>query len=241
MPTDLADEAHLSAASFRERRWLYGPWLDFLTLRGGSLIALGAIAAFFPRDEPSRLALAEVSAPLFGLAANLMFFTVGWHYAKQGYGILMLDDARKGMRFGAGERRRLLWNTHLAWFTWWLVANDAIKAKEVWGITYYLVDRPIVVADKCGSADRHHSRSSPEVSKETNHAGTSHVPDMVVRERKIKCSLLTPTARAEFTYPYGYFLVPLLIFLGGTCSDLRMFVRLAHVQPFAPSECNGVT
>ncbi|MCY4497663.1 MAG: hypothetical protein OXC14_10295 [Rhodospirillaceae bacterium] len=201
--TDLADAAHLSTASFRERRWLYGPWLDFLTLGGGSFVALGAIAAFYPRDEPSRLALAgamlflahfvnhphfahsyqvfytgfmgkafspesslaaryrfagimvpalltaffvaalaEGSAPLLGLAANLMFFTVGWHYAKQGYGILMLDAARKGLRFGAGERRHLLWNTHLAWFIWWLVANDAIKAKELWGMTYYLLDVP---------------------------------------------------------------------------------------------------
>ena len=201
--TDLADAAHLSAASLREPRWLYGPWLDFLTLGGGSFIALGTIAAFYPRDEPSRLALAgamlflahfvnhphfahsyqvfyagfmgkafspesslaaryrfagimvpalltgffvaalaQGSAPLLGLAANLMFFTVGWHYAKQGYGILMLDAARKGLRFGAGERRRLLWNTHLAWLTWWLIANDAIKAKELWGMTYYLLDVP---------------------------------------------------------------------------------------------------
>ena len=82
-------------------------------------------------------ALAEGSVALLGLAANIMFFTVGWHYAKQGYGILMLDAARKGIRFGPAERRRLLWNTHLAWVVNWLVANDALAAKELWGITYY--------------------------------------------------------------------------------------------------------
>ena len=88
------------------------------------------------------VALAEGSIALLGLAANVMFFTVGWHYAKQGYGILMLDAARKGIRFGPAERRRLLWNTHLTWVTHWLLANDLLAAKELWGITYYLIDVP---------------------------------------------------------------------------------------------------
>ena len=190
-------------AASRDRRWLFNRWVDFLTLGGGSLVALTALAAFYPRDEPARAALAGImlflahfvnhphfahsyqlfyrgfaekafspdsplaaryrfagimvpavlaafllsalalgSAPLLGLAANLMFFTVGWHYAKQGYGILMLDAARKGIRFDAGERRRLLWNTHLIWVTNWLFANDVLSEKEFWGINYYLLDLP---------------------------------------------------------------------------------------------------
>ena len=86
--------------------------------------------------------LAEGRVALLGFAANVMLFTVGWHYAKQGYGILMLDAARKGIRFRPAERRRLLWNTHLTWVMYWLVANDALAAKELWGITYYLIDVP---------------------------------------------------------------------------------------------------
>ena len=240
-------------AETHRSRWLYGPAVDFLLLGGGSFVVLAAMAAFFPRDEASRVALAgamlflahfvnhphfahsyqifyrgflrkafgpsrrsdfpqaedkatlpsgreapiplrseaplplgegfgvgaeQASAPeptpgplaaryrfagilvpavlvvffavtlaegsvaLLGLAANVMLFTVGWHYAKQGYGILMLDAARKGIRFGPAERRRLLWNTHLTWVMYWFVANDALKAKELWGITYYLIDVP---------------------------------------------------------------------------------------------------
>ena len=194
----------VSPASLRrEHRWLYGPVIDFLLLGGGSFIVLAALAAVFPDDEASRVALAgamlllahfvnhphfahsyqlfykdfrakafspdsalaaryrfagilvpavlavffataltEGSVALLGLAANVMFFTVGWHYAKQGYGILMLDAGRKGVRFGTHERRRLLWNTHLAWVVIWLAANDALAAKEMWGITYYLIDVP---------------------------------------------------------------------------------------------------
>ena len=238
-PASDRPDAGVSAAArpALERRWLHGPWADFLLLGGGSFIVLAAMAAFFPRDEASRVALAgamlflahfvnhphfahsyqifyrdfarkafppsrrsdfpqaedkplsppgegfgvraeqsspsepipeplaaryrfagilvpavlatffaaalaEGSVALLGLAANIMFFTVGWHYAKQGYGILMLDAARKGIRFGPAERRRLLWNTHLAWVVNWLVANDALAAEELWGITYYLIDVP---------------------------------------------------------------------------------------------------
>ena len=36
-------------------------------------------------------ALSLGSAALLGLAAIVVFFTAGWHYAKQGYGILVLD------------------------------------------------------------------------------------------------------------------------------------------------------
>ena len=195
------------AAAARPHRWVHGPWVDFLTLGGGSFLVLGAMLAFFPEDEASRVALAgamlflahfvnhphfahsyqvfyrdfarkafpaapapvpalaaryrfagimvpallaaffavalaEGSVALLGLAGNVMLFTVGWHYAKQGYGILMLDAARKGVRFGANERRRLLWNTHLAWVTNWLFANDVLAARELWGITYYMIDVP---------------------------------------------------------------------------------------------------
>ena len=189
--------------SSQRRPWLFNPWVDFLTLGGGSFVVLAALAAFYPGDETSLAALGGImlflahfvnhphfahsyqlfyrdfakkafapdaplaaryrfagvmvpamlatflmsalalgSTPLLGLAANLMFFTVGWHYAKQGYGILMLDSACKGIRFSAGERKRLLWNTHLIWITNWLFANDVLSEKELWGITYYMFDLP---------------------------------------------------------------------------------------------------
>lgn len=82
------------------------------------------------------------SAPLIGLAANVMFFTVGWHYAKQGYGILLLDAVQKDAPFNTPEKRHLLWNAHLAWPTYWLMINDALAAHKYWGLTYYMFDTP---------------------------------------------------------------------------------------------------
>ena len=191
------------AALCGRRRWVHGPWVDFATLGGGSLVVLGALAALYPRDDAARAALATTalvlaffltyphvahsyqlfykdfvrkafspesglapryrlagilvpaamvvffalalhvgSLALLGLAGNVTLLMSGWHYAKQGFGILMLDAARKGVRFSAGERRRLLWNTHLIWLTFWLLINDTLVRQELWGITYYLVDVP---------------------------------------------------------------------------------------------------
>ncbi len=186
------------------RRYVHSRWIDFLTLGGGSLIVLGALAAFYPRDDAARAGLAAValvlayfltyphvansyqlfyqgfrrkaftpgsalaaryrfagvllpigmmaffalalarddSLALLGLAGNITLLVSGWHYTKQGFGILMLDAIRKGVRFSAGERRRLLWNTHLVWVTFWLMINDTLVKQELWGITYYLFDVP---------------------------------------------------------------------------------------------------
>ena len=190
-------------ASPDRRRHVHNRWIDFLTLGGGSLIVLGALAAFWPRDDAARaalastalvlaffltyphvahsyqlfykgfrrkafspesalaaryrfaglllpagmaaffaLAIAQDSLALLGLAGNVTLLMSGWHYAKQGFGILMLDAARKGVRFSTGERRRLLWNTHLVWLTFWLMINDTLVKQELWGITYYLIDVP---------------------------------------------------------------------------------------------------
>ena len=104
--------------------------------RTAGILVPAALAAFFA------VSLATGNAELLGLAANAMFFTVGWHYAKQGYGILMLDAVQKGRPFGAAGKRHLLWNVHLAWPTYWLMTNDVLAAKDYWGLTYYAFDTP---------------------------------------------------------------------------------------------------
>ena len=57
-PGAAAAPADHSGAEAHRGRWLYGPAVDFLLLGGGSFIVLAAMAAFFPRDEASRVALA---------------------------------------------------------------------------------------------------------------------------------------------------------------------------------------
>ena len=61
-----------------------------------------------------------------------MLMLVGWHYVKQGYGILMLLSARKKAFFNPLERRALLWNSYGVWLaTVLLTASHAGGRREL--------------------------------------------------------------------------------------------------------------
>lgn len=60
-------------------------------------------------------AIANRSAFSLGLMLQLMFFLVGWHYVKQGFGVLVVLSARQGFSFTARERRLLLAHCFCAW------------------------------------------------------------------------------------------------------------------------------
>jgi len=76
-------------------------------------------------------------AQLLGYAGNLMVFFVGWHYVKQGYGMLMVDAALKRQFFTREDKKILLINSYTVWFLSWLTANAEITSRELWGLTYY--------------------------------------------------------------------------------------------------------
>ncbi|TIP55617.1 MAG: hypothetical protein E5X68_35700, partial [Mesorhizobium sp.] len=52
---------------------------------------------------------------LLGFAANAMFFFVGWHYVKQGYGMLMVDAVLKRKFFDDRDKKVLLVNSYAVW------------------------------------------------------------------------------------------------------------------------------
>jgi len=81
-------------------------------------------------------------ARLLGMAGNAMLFLVGWHYAKQGYGMAMLDAALKRRFFGDGEKRILLWNAYACWLLSWLLANRVVAAFDLWGLAYWAFGVP---------------------------------------------------------------------------------------------------
>lgn len=74
---------------------------------------------------------------LLGYAVNLMFFTVGWHYTKQGYGMLMLDAVLKRRFFSEPEKSLLLQHAYAVWALSWLIANQVFSQSEYWGIAFY--------------------------------------------------------------------------------------------------------
>ncbi len=89
--------------------------------------------------------IAAGNLALLGYAANAMTFFVGWHYVKQGYGLLMVDAALKRRFFSAEEKKALLVNAYAVWIAAWTVLNASLRAKDLLGIPYFTFDVPDAV------------------------------------------------------------------------------------------------
>jgi hypothetical protein len=82
------------------------------------------------------------SARVVATGANLMFFLVGWHYVKQGYGILIVDSVQKRLMFS--DRAKLVFriNGYACWAVAWLGLNHTLAANPYLGIVYYSLPFP---------------------------------------------------------------------------------------------------
>ncbi|WP_211276687.1 hypothetical protein [Erythrobacter tepidarius] len=74
---------------------------------------------------------------LLGYAGNLMALAVGWHYAKQGYGMLMVDAALKRRFLDERTKKILLANCYAVWLAAWVGINLAVQQENLWGLAYY--------------------------------------------------------------------------------------------------------
>jgi hypothetical protein len=83
------------------------------------------------------LGLATRSAQTLGWLIQLMFLLVGWHYAKQGFGVLSVLSARRGARFSARERGVILGHCFSAWAFSWANPVRAAGQFEEKGIVYW--------------------------------------------------------------------------------------------------------
>jgi hypothetical protein len=87
-------------------------------------------------------ALVTRSAQTLGLMIQLMFLLVGWHYVKQGFGVLTVLSARRGVALSARERRVVLFHCYAAWaFAWANPATAAGKFEEK-GVVYRAYAHP---------------------------------------------------------------------------------------------------
>lgn len=86
--------------------------------------------------------IASSDAVLLGKAVNLMLLMVGWHYVKQGYGMLMVDSALKRNFFSARDKQWLLLNAYSVWITSWLLGNRVFAEKNYWDLKFYTFGVP---------------------------------------------------------------------------------------------------
>lgn len=87
------------------------------------LIAAGIVApvlmvAYFG------VAYATRSLAMLSDAAIAMLFLVGWHYAKQGYGVLIASSVYRGIFYTAMQKRILYANAYIVWIYSWMIVHQ---------------------------------------------------------------------------------------------------------------------
>ncbi len=189
--------------SFGNQRAFFAPWLDFLCMGGGSLIALPLLAAAIPDSAMPQVAIAVLalaivinhphfahsyqifygnyreimrtgatdpvfrrrylwsgvivpaillcyfvatvawsSPAMLRFSVSAMMFFVGWHYVKQGYGMLMVDAAMRRGYFSEPAKKVLLVNAYACWAASWLVVNRVVSERDFLGLAYYTFNVP---------------------------------------------------------------------------------------------------
>jgi hypothetical protein len=114
----------------------FGPMQRFRYLVAGALIPL-VLAAW------AAVALSSRSATAMGWMIQLMFLLVGWHYVKQGFGVLIVLSARRGVRFSPLERIAVLAHCYLGWAYAWASPADPGRTLEEKGVVYRSLAHPV--------------------------------------------------------------------------------------------------
>lgn len=69
----------------------------------------------------------QPTSDLLGYAVNIMLFLTGWHYVKQGYGVMITLGVRKKAFLDDIEKKILLANAYIAWIFAWIQVNSVLK------------------------------------------------------------------------------------------------------------------
>lgn len=97
-------------------------------------------------------AIASGSARSLGFMIELMFALVGWHYVKQGFGVLTVLSGRRGVRFAPNERRVFLAHAFAGWAYAWASPAAAAAAMEEKGVVYLALPHPRALELAAGAA-----------------------------------------------------------------------------------------
>jgi hypothetical protein len=88
------------------------------------------------------LALCFHSAQTLGWMIQLMYLLVGWHYVKQGFGVLTVLSARRKVAFFPSERRIILAHCFAGWAYAWASPACAAGEFEEKGVVYRALAHP---------------------------------------------------------------------------------------------------
>jgi hypothetical protein len=87
-------------------------------------------------------ALTARSAEMLGGMVQLMYLLVGWHYVKQGFGVMAVLSARRGSPVGVRERKVILAHAFAGWAYAWASPAVAAGQFEEKGVVYTALAHP---------------------------------------------------------------------------------------------------
>ena len=79
---------------------------------------------------------------MMGYGVSAMFFFVGWHYVKQGYGVLITASVYKGVFYKNWQKYLLIANAYAVWVYAWARGNAAIYKRDYYDIKYMAINMP---------------------------------------------------------------------------------------------------
>ena len=111
-----------------------------LVLAGVAAPAL--MAAYFSA------ALIRHDVPMLCDAVIAMLFLVGWHYAKQGYGVLITSSVYRGVFYPPAQKRIFYANAYIVWIYAWISIHTGPARATQFDLFYAIpvVPHPVVAA-----------------------------------------------------------------------------------------------
>jgi hypothetical protein len=88
------------------------------------------------------LAIRMKSAVVLGAQVQFMYMLVGWHYVKQGFGVVNVLGARRGFRLDVWERRAILFHCFAGWAYAWASPASPPRDFEEKGVIYTGIAHP---------------------------------------------------------------------------------------------------
>lgn len=88
---------------------------------------------------------------MMSFMVQLMFILVGWHYIKQGFGVLIVLSARRGVFFSGWDRRILLTHAYSAWAYAWSNAERYAISDTMDGVPYSSFQTPDALFYLCAA------------------------------------------------------------------------------------------
>ncbi|HCM83854.1 MAG TPA: hypothetical protein PKW15_03150 [Alphaproteobacteria bacterium] len=77
-----------------------------------------------------------------GYSIRAMYFFVGWHYVKQGYGILITLSVYKGIFYSDRSKKILTLNAYAAWMFAWLRSNQYVGTNFYYDVKHQSLGFP---------------------------------------------------------------------------------------------------